>query len=296
MNAPGAPPLQVTTDQAPADSRWAASLDLRFAAREGATIPTLRAHRGPLRVQKGFTPEGPGLWHQVIVHPPGGIASGDSLDMRIEAGEGARALLTSPGAAKWYRSNPHRSDPWARQSLKLQVARGASLEWLPLESIVFAGAHASWQTDIDLDAGGSAIVADLVCLGRPAAGELFESGEIRWRTNLRRSGRLVFHEQVCLAGGSEALGAAAGLAGQSAFASLLIAPRHASISSVVDRIREELADIPGDWAVTGLTDLAVLRWRGPGAEVGWRVLRAAWASCRPLVIGREACPPRIWAT
>lgn len=296
MNAPEAPSIDGFVDRDPAREGWDARLELTFAERGGATVPTLRAHRGPLRVQKGFTPEGADLWHQVIVHPPGGIASGDSLDLRIAAGEGARALLTSPGAAKWYRSNPHRHEPWARQSLRLQAARGASLEWLPLETIVFNGAHAAWRTDIDLDTAGSAIAADLVCLGRPAAGESFESGEIRWCTNMRRAGRLIFHEQVQLRGGSGALSARAGLAGHSAFGSLLIAPGHASCSAIVECVRETLTDVPGDWAITALPELAVLRWRGPGAEAGWRVLRSAWAACRPLVIGREACPPRIWAT
>lgn len=296
MNALEARPVDDLMDRDPSREGWAASLDLAFAERGGTTVPTLRAHRGPLRVQKGFTPEGLDLWHQVIVHPPGGIASGDTLDLRIAVGEEARALLTSPGAAKWYRSNQHRQEPWARQSLKLQVARGASLEWLPLETIVFNGAHAAWQTDIDLDNEGSAIAADLVCLGRPAAGELFEAGEIRWCTNMRRAGRLIFHEQVQLQGGSGALSARAGLAGHSAFGSLLIAPGHASCSAIVECVRAQLANAQGDWAITALPELAVLRWRGSGAEAGWRILRAAWAACRPLVIGREACPPRIWAT
>lgn len=296
MNAPEARPMQSLSGDLAMQAGWQASLDLGFGTRGLATIPTLRAHRGPLRVQKGFTPEGPGLWHQVIVHPPGGIASGDRLDLKIAASKGARALLTSPGAAKWYRANLSAADPWACQSLKLDVAQGASLEWLPLETIVFNGAQAQWETEIDLDRDAALIAADLVCLGRPASNQPFESGEIRWRTNLRRSGRLLFHEQVRLSGGSELLSSQAGLAGHSAFASMIIVPGHASISELVERVRARLADAPGEWAISGLPELAVLRWRGSGAEAGWRIVRTAWAACRPLVIGREACMPRIWAT
>jgi urease accessory protein len=297
MNAPEAHPMAgLAAELEPSRQGWAASLDLAFAARGAATIPTLRSHRGPLRVQKGFTPEGPGVWHQVIVHPPGGIASGDSLDVRVVAKEGARAVLTSPGAAKWYCANALAPDPWARQTVRLAVEHSASLEWLPLETIVFPGAQASWQTQVDLEGEGSLIAADLVCLGRPASDQAFDTGEIRWRTDVRREGRLIFHEQVQLSGGAPLLKAQAGLAGHSAFASMIIAPGHASVSAVVERVRDRLQDEPGDWAVTGLPELAILRWRGPGAEAGWRVLRAAWAASRPLAVGREACPPRIWAT
>lgn len=280
---------------------WAASLDLAFAARGLATIPVLRSHRGPLRIQKGFTPEGPGLWHQVIVHPPGGIASGDSLDIRVSAQRGARALLTSPGAAKWYRANPLAVDRTASQSIRLQVADGASLEWLPLETIVFDGAQANWTTQIDLEGSGALIAADLVCLGRPASDLHFASGEVRWRLDLRRDGLPVFHEQVRLEGGSRSLHSRAGLAGRPAFATLLIAGTAQSMAGIVEEVRRKLADLPasatsGEWAITGLPGLAILRWRGSGAEEGWRVLRAAWAAARPLVLGREACAPRIWST
>jgi len=288
----------------PGGAGWHASLDLAFARRAGATIPVLRSHRGPLRVQKGFTPEGPGLWHQVIVHPPGGIATGDRLDISVVAHEGARALITSPGAAKWYRANPEAAQPVARQSVRLSVADGASLEWLPLETIVFDGAVADWNTRVELAGSGTLVAADLVCLGRPASGLRFMTGEIRSRMEIIRDGRLVFVEQASIEGQSPILTARAGLAGLPAFATLVIAASPDACAQMVERVRrlqdESPGDsrdhLPGDWAITALSGLAVLRWRGEGAEAGWRVLRAAWAACRPIAIGRVACAPRIWAT
>lgn len=288
----------------PGGPGWHASLDLAFARRAEATIPVLRSHRGPLRVQKGFTPEGPGLWHQVIVHPPGGIASGDRLDISVVAHEGARALITSPGAAKWYRANPEAAQPVAHQSVRLSVADGASLEWLPLETIVFDGAVADWSTRIELAGSGTLVAADLVCLGRPASGLRFMSGEVRSRMEIRRDGRLVFVEQASIEGQSPILTARAGLAGLPAFATMVIAAAPDACAQMVEQVRRlqfESRSAPndhlaGDWAITALPGLAVLRWRGGGAEAGWRVLRAAWAACRPIAIGREACAPRIWAT
>lgn len=277
-------------------SGWEARLELGFARREASTVPVLRSHRGPLRVQKGFTPEGPGLWHQVIVHPPGGIASGDRLDISVTAHEHSRALMTSPGAAKWYRANPEAPDRRARQRVRLCVKDGASLEWLPLETIVFDGAVADWQTRIELSGSGVVIAADLVCLGRTASGLKFVSGELRSRLEIVRDGKPVFLEQARIEGDAPVLAARAGLAGQPAFGTLVIAAGAGQVAAIVERVRLLHDALPGEWAITGLPGLAVLRWRGGGAEDGWRVLRAAWAASRPLAIGREACPPRIWAT
>ena len=282
--------------EVPADSGWAASLALEFAHREGRTVPSLRAHRGPLRIQKGFTPEGADLWHQVIVHPPGGVASGDSLSISIEAGPHARALLTSPGAAKWYRANQHAPVKQARQSLNLRVQSGASLEWLPLESIVFDGAQAEWHSHFELAADASLVAAELVCLGRPAARECFNTGVLRWHTEIVRDRQLLFSERVVLEGGSPVLNSPAGLAGCSAFATLWLVSGQDNLASLMDCVRQALDDSREWWAVTTLPGLVILRWRGAGAEDGWRVLRTAWAAARPFMLGRPACAPRIWST
>lgn len=288
MNAPL--PLAAAT-------AWNARLSLAYARAGERTVPVLRSHQGPLRIQKGFTPEGPDLWHQIVVHPPGGIASGDRLAIDVEAQAGARALITSPGAAKWYRANPLAPAPEASQHIQLRVAADASLEWLPLETIVFPGAEVRWSSRFDLSGDGVLIAAEIVCLGRPASGLAFESGSVRWQTELRRDGRLLFSEQAELVGGDDLLHSRAGLAGAQAFGSLLLAGDDAALDQVIEAVRA-LAEQPfeGDWGITRLAGVAVLRWRGPGAEAGWRLMRAAWASARPALIGRTACAPRIWAT
>src|SRR5204862_4636275 len=115
---------------------WQASLSLDFAAREGKTILEKKVHDGPLVVQKPLYPEGDAVCHAIVVHPPGGMAGGDELLLEVKTGNNAAALLTTPGAAKWYRS----AGPLAKQTLRFDVA--GSLEWLPQETIVFDGARA----------------------------------------------------------------------------------------------------------------------------------------------------------
>src|SRR5689334_13378367 len=101
---------------------WEASLDLEFAARGARTILARRASVGPLVVQRPFYPEG-GVAHVYLVHPPGGVVGGDQLRLRVVAEEGAHALLTTPAATKFYRSDGR----VARQRQEI-VADGATVE------------------------------------------------------------------------------------------------------------------------------------------------------------------------
>lgn len=276
------------------DDAWRAELELAYHCRAGRTVPGERRHVGPLRVLKGLRPEGDAVWHEIVVHPPGGLVGGDSISIDVSAEAAARVLLTTPGATKWYRARDIGATAPASQEVRIRVAARASIEWLPLESIVFRGANARWSTEVDVEADGCFLGAELVCLGRPAAGERFDAGEIGWRTVVRRDGRECFFEQASIVGGSRELIGEAGLGGRPAFGTLLAVPGQAAGTECMRRLAALCAE--GQLAVTALPDLTVVRWRGEDAQAGWQALRAAWALLRPELTGRRATTPRIWAS
>src|SRR6267154_2592758 len=125
---------------------WKAELHLEFERREGRTVLAKRRHDGPLVVQKPLYPGGDATCHAIVVHPPAGIAGGDELEIAVRAAEDAHALLTTPGAGKWYRSG----GAWARQRIELDARDGACIEWLPQETIVYDGALADIHTEVRL--------------------------------------------------------------------------------------------------------------------------------------------------
>ena len=272
-----------------ASAGWRAELSLEFACRGGRTVLASREHRGPLVVQRPLYEEGDAVCQVVVVHPPGGIAGGDRLVLHARAGEGARALLTMPGAAKWYRS----AGPWATQAVELQVAPGAVLEWLPQETIVFRGARAQLRSRIEL--AGDALFAggEVVCFGRTAAGERFGAGHFGQVTEVLREGRLLFGEHAQIEGGSAVLDSKAGLAGRPVSATMVVAGR--------DPGRELLARLrlvePAPGCLGGVSTLPGVtgaRFLGHSAEAARGYFVALWQLARPAMLGREAVPPRIW--
>lgn len=112
---------------------WYAQLELGFCFKESRTIMNHRKHYGPVRVQKMLWPEKTGVCHAIIVHPPAGIAGGDHLTFQIETAEQAHAVITTPGAGKWYRTNGKQ----AFQHIYLTVKNDSILEWMPQETMLF---------------------------------------------------------------------------------------------------------------------------------------------------------------
>jgi urease accessory protein len=272
----------------PLVSTWKASLSLGFSFEDQKTTLSRKTHDGPLVVQKPLYPEGSGVCHAIVVHPPGGIAGGDELVLEAAAGEGASALLTTPGATKWYRS----AGAWARQRIALDVK--GTLEWLPQETIVFDGALGDTGCEVDLAADAGLIGWDIVCLGRTGSGERFSRGTFRSSMQIRREGKLLWLERARIDGGGRLLDSPAGLGGSPVFGTLFACSSNSNpeLATEMRKIDPET----GRGAVTLLPGILLARYLGDSTEAARRYFIALWRILRPELAGRDAIEPRIWST
>jgi len=267
---------------------WKAGLSLEFGFADQKTTLSRNIHDGPLVVQKPLYPEGSEVCHAIVVHPPGGIAGGDELTLRVSVGTGGAALLTTPGAAKWYRS----AGPWAKQTVEFDVK--GMLEWLPQETIVFDGALAETAYDVNLGAQAGFIGWDIVCLGRTGSGERFARGSLRSSIRIRRDNRLLWFERGRIDGGGRLLDSPAGLAGSPVYGTLFASFLNFE-KKILDNLRE-LQPNPGAGAVTLLPGILLARYLGDSSEAARRYFAALWRVLRPALTGRDVIEPRIWQT
>ena len=149
---------------------------------------------GSLRVR--FPNAAPETLEAVIVNTGGGMTGGDRFAIEIEVGEGASLIAGTAAAEKIYRSN----GPDAEMSVRLDLAEGAKLAWLPQETILFDRARLSRRIDIDLCESSSLLMAEAVVLGRAAMGEAVNHGFFADRWRVRRDGKLVFADTAWLEG------------------------------------------------------------------------------------------------
>lgn len=273
---------------------WHAALHLGFTRSGERTVLRENRHVGPLRVQKALYPEGDGVCQAIVLHPPSGIAGGDHLAMTAAVGAGAHAQLTTPGAGKWYRSGGAE----ASQRIALTVAEGAALEWLPQETIVFDGAKARMETQIALAADSRYIGWDILCLGRAAAGERFETGRFDLFCRIERENRPIWIERGGFDGNDAMLSSPVGWAGATVCGTLLCA--FPELSQQAAPLLEACRTLsPRDGAqhsLSALPGLLVARYLGDNSEAARLWFAGLWAILRPACCGRPAITPRIWNT
>jgi urease accessory protein len=274
---------------------WHAHLALHY-RREGERTVAHDRHQGPLRVLQRLYPEGPAICHHVLVHPPGGIVGGDVLEIEARLEGGTQALITTPGATRYYRSD----GPAARQQARLRVEAGARLEWLPLETIAYPGCRADSAVRAELAAGAEMIGWDVLALGLVAAGQPFDSGWFRQHLELPG----VWLERGRVAGADLALRQSAlGWAGRSVLATAWFACGSAIAPQRRDRLLEaaRAAVAAHPLAPTaGVTapqpPLIVLRTLATRVEPALQLLAQVRAAWRHEAWGLAAEPPRIWRT
>ncbi len=283
-------------------SAWHASLALQFRQQARGCRLVRSAHHGPLYVQKPFYPEGPDTAHVYLLHPPGGLVSGDRLSIVINLDEGAKVLVTTPGAGRLYRARSDRT--LQQQSQRFELADGAVMEWLPQEMIVFPGAFGRTDTTVNMSAGSTYLGWEICCLGLPASDLPFTHGELHQRLHICHDGMPVLLESLHLNEASFELAAATVGMNACPVSGVFVAGiipesfSHDETQDVLAALRETLSFLagPGQANVTLVNGFIIGRYLGHSAEEARRAFIGLWRILRPWLTGRDACLPRIWST
>jgi urease accessory protein len=230
----------------------------------------------------------------VLVHPPSGLVGGDRIDIRLTVHPKAHALVTTPGATRFYRTEKG----LAAQEVVAKVSHDARLEWLPLETIAYNNCQGLNKVVFDIDAGGELIAWDITALGLPVTSLPFAQGQLQQHMELKdvwlERGLLDASDQRLMSG-------PLGLANHRCTATLVFAS-----GSDMTRDKRDLAlslarDVMsrhGEGIVAGVTSphprVVVMRALSPLVEPTQNLFRAVWAAWRTGLWEIQNTPPRIW--
>lgn len=297
-----------------AHRQWQASIELGFEPRNGRTALVGLSHQGPLRVQRPFYPEGP-VCHVYLLHPPGGLVSGDQLQITARLDPGSQALITTPSAGKIYKGD--RCGVAQQQTLCLQAASGSTLEWLPQETILYDGALGHSRSRVDLAADSRFIGWEIICLGRPASQIKFSHGCFLQDMAIYRDGLPLLLEKQHLQAGSPLAKQRWGLQDRPVVGNLYAVGFDREPTELIEHLRQQWhdldcsdptedsrCDMPTDGSSCGDPLLAIswrlgvltVRYLGHDTEHARHAFTCIWQTLRPALIGREAVIPRIWLT
>lgn len=281
---------------------WHAQARLQFHCRQGVTL-----HQGgataPLRLQRARALAG-GRCELPILHTGGGLVGGDRLSLELTLDPSAQVLLTSVAAQKVYgsvgRSRLVPQGRWAEQQLTVRLAAEADLEWFPQELVLYADGLYAQHQRVELAPGASWLGAEVVRLGRTAAGEGLGRG--RWRSCLE----VVRHQPQGLRWdlvdrlelGAESLQAQHGMAGEPVFGTLVWAAPHPLqpevLATLLNEARHARGDLVGEMACGPLEQGLVARYRGPSTTAARTWFTRLWAAIRAIRGLPAPELPRCW--
>lgn len=262
---------------------WRAALALLFRRAPEKTVLVSARHYGPLTVQRPFYPEDD-TCHLYLLHPPGGIVGGDELETNVTLEANSHALITMPGASKFYRSH----GPQALLNQRFELGENAFLEWLPQDTIFFPSARAKLHSVFHLHDTSRLMAWELLCLGRPVIGETFDSGEIANRLEVWKDGAPLLIERLQLADGDLRT-----VAQQPWIGTLLFYPAN---ESELEIVRDKLAPLDAYAGATLTEGLLTVRFLSHDNLRCQRAMREIWQALRPLLLHKSPHPPRIWLT
>lgn len=236
-------------------------LRLRVALRGGRSVAAGQFHQGALRVLRPHYLDGSGQVAYTVVNPGGAYFGADRYGMDLDVEEDASLLLTTQSATKVYRTP---QGP-AEQEMRIRLAAGASLEYVPDQLIVYRGGSYRQRTRVEMAPSASLLLSEVVTPGWSPSAEPFRYDRLDMRTEVvvladPDARRLVVDQLRLHPGEGRGVSGVGMLEGHSHTGQLLVADR---------RLDEALYD-----ELTGLVDASDttsgITWAGSGRTHGVR--------------------------
>ncbi len=287
-------------------SHWHAFLTLGFSKTARGTVLKTCDHKGPLYVQKPFYPEGKDTAHVYLLHPPGGLVSGDRLTITANLAENTHVLITTPGAGRVYRAREDKS--LQHQITQLNVAKNSLMEWLPQETILYPDANTRLENCIELDDNAQFIGWEITCFGLPANKQDFGEGHAEQGFQIRQNGRLKVRERLVIDNASRNIfQGKAGLDSQPINGLMIAGPFPTNTDNekgideschegLINKLRSHCRDHASLSGASLVGDYIMVRSVHNDSEQMKQLFIQCWADIRPALMKKTACAPRIWAT
>lgn len=244
---------------------------MRVAESGGYRVRCPHAHGGPCEA--------------ILINTAGGMAGGDHMRVDVAAGERASAVLTTQAAEKIYRAQGAST----RIDTCLTLAAGAQLHWLPQETILFEASRLERKLTVEMAGDAELVLCESMIFGRTAMGETVRTGLLRDRWRVRRDGRLIFADDVHLAGPVADIMADPAIAGGAhALATMvLVAP---DAAARLERVRIALADAPCEAGASAMDGMLIARL------IAHDALSLRNTLAHLLIACRNASMPKAWRT
>ncbi len=273
-------------------AHWNADLRLGLTLKNSKTILSERRHKGPLTIQRPFYPEKNDTCHLYILHPPGGIVGGDSLNVELECGVGTSAVVTTPGANKFYQSG----GVFAKQSQNLIVRNNSCLEWLPQETILFNGCKVFSHTKVELNHNAKFFGWEVVSFGRPACNEEFTTGAFRHHFEIWQDKAPLLIDRVSIQDRAEVFNSVWGLREKPVMGLLAIVTNDLKVLELAQQEVRVMIENISNSSVSIVGKVLLCRYLHRNATTIRNTFVEIWKKIRLLTLNKSPCEPRIWAT
>lgn len=220
----------------------------------------------------------------VTLNSSGGVAGGDRVSTTIRVQQGAQLTIAAQAAERFYRALPQ--DPPSHVRTHIEIAPGASAEWLPQDSILFDRCALNRVLEVDIAATGWFLGLETLIFGRAAMGETVTTAHLSDTIRIRHAGRLILHDAIRAHGPiADLLAQTAIGAGAGALATIvMVAP---DAAERLDGLRTALTQVEA--GASTWKNMLVARI---AAKDGACIRAAIVAALVPLRDGRAL--PRVW--